>query len=94
MSDRLTRIATSGPRGTVRDRYLVHGTIAPRFVAAHEAGGSHSAVRPEYVYNDSMARILFRRRNQSPLAHALWRLAYGVYLTFVFPWRARAAKPR
>ena len=35
MSDRLTRIATSGPRGTVRDRYLVHGTIAPRFVAAH-----------------------------------------------------------
>jgi hypothetical protein len=32
MSGRLTRV---GPRGTVRDRYLVHGTIAPRFVEAH-----------------------------------------------------------
>ncbi|NYD89638.1 hypothetical protein [Sphingomonas melonis] len=32
MSGRLTRVA---PRETVRDRYLVHGTIAPRFVEAH-----------------------------------------------------------
>lgn len=30
MSGRLTRVE----RGTVRDRYLVHGTIAPRFVEA------------------------------------------------------------
>ena len=32
MTGQLTRVT---PRGTVRDRYLVHGTIAPRFVAAH-----------------------------------------------------------
>lgn len=59
----------------------------PRFVAAHEAGGSHAAVKPEYVYNDSMARILFRRRNQSPFAHMLWRAAYGLYLEVLFPLR-------
>ncbi|MCP3735121.1 hypothetical protein M9979_09595 [Sphingomonas sp. RP10(2022)] len=31
MTGRLERVE----RGTVRDRYLVHGTIAPRFVEAH-----------------------------------------------------------
>ena len=35
MSNQLTRIDTPAPRGTVRDRDLVHGTIAPRFVEAH-----------------------------------------------------------
>lgn len=59
----------------------------PRFVAAHEAGGSHAAVKPEYVYNDSMSRILFRRRNQSAFAYALWRAAYGLYLAWLFPLR-------
>lgn len=35
MSARLTRTGRhDGPQGTVRDRYLVHGTVAPQFVAA------------------------------------------------------------
>ena len=37
MSGRLTRVE---PRGTVRDRYLVHGTIAPRFVEARAVTAS------------------------------------------------------
>ncbi len=59
----------------------------PRFLAAHEAGGSHAAVRAEYVYNDALSRILFRRRNQPAWSHALWRAAYAVYLEWVFPLR-------
>lgn len=59
----------------------------PRFLAAHEAGGSHAAVRPEYVYNDSLSRILFRRRNQSKWSHALWRAVYFVYIEWLFPLR-------
>ncbi|MEQ1834100.1 MAG: glycosyltransferase family 2 protein [Candidatus Eisenbacteria bacterium] len=59
----------------------------PRFLAAHEAGASHAAVRPEYVYNDALSRILFRRRNQSPWSHALWRAAYRFYLECLFPLR-------
>ena len=34
---RLTRVE---PKGTVPDRYLVHGTIAPRFVDAHAVTAS------------------------------------------------------
>ncbi len=30
----MTRLVRVEPQGTVRDRYLVHGTIAPRFVDA------------------------------------------------------------
>ncbi len=37
MSGRLTRVE---PRGTVRERYLVHGTVAPRFVEAHAVTAS------------------------------------------------------
>jgi len=59
----------------------------PRFLAAHEAGSSHEAVRPEWVYNDSLSRILFRRRNQSRWSYALWRAAYFVYLEWLFPIR-------
>jgi GT2 family glycosyltransferase len=59
----------------------------PRFLAAHEAGGSHSAIRPEYVYNDALSRILFRRRNQSAWSHAIWRAAYLAYLEWLFPLR-------
>lgn len=28
------------PKGTVRDRYLVHGTVAPRFIEAHAVTAS------------------------------------------------------
>lgn len=31
----MTRLVRVEPQGTVRDRYLVHGPIAPRFVDAH-----------------------------------------------------------
>lgn len=34
MNGRLTRVDPPAQRGTVRERYLVRGTIAPRFVAA------------------------------------------------------------
>lgn len=37
MTGRLTRIE---PKGTVRERYLVHGTVAPRFVDAHAVTAS------------------------------------------------------
>jgi GT2 family glycosyltransferase len=59
----------------------------PRFLAAHEAGGSHAAVRPEYVYNDALSRTLFRRRTQPAWSHALWRAAYFVYVEWLFPLR-------
>ncbi|USU08418.1 hypothetical protein NF700_15320 [Sphingomonadaceae bacterium OTU29MARTA1] len=36
----MTRLVRVEPQGTVRDRYLVHGTIAPRFVDAHAVTAS------------------------------------------------------
>jgi GT2 family glycosyltransferase len=59
----------------------------PRFLAAHEAGSSHAVVRPEWVYNDALARILFHRRNHSAASHSLWRATYYVYLEWLFPLR-------
>jgi GT2 family glycosyltransferase len=59
----------------------------PRFLAAHEAEASHAAARPEYVYNDAMARILFRKRNQPPWSHAVWRAAYGLHVRWLLPAR-------
>ena len=36
----MTRLARVEPQGSVRDRYLVHGTIAPRFVEARAVTAS------------------------------------------------------
>jgi hypothetical protein len=36
----VTRLVRVAPQGSVRDRYLVHGTIAPRFVEAHAVTAS------------------------------------------------------
>jgi hypothetical protein len=36
----VSRLVRVEPKGTVRDRYLVHGTIAPRFVDAHAVTAS------------------------------------------------------
>ncbi len=36
----MTRLVRVEPEGTVRDRYLVHGTIAPRFVDARAVTAS------------------------------------------------------
>ena len=59
----------------------------PRFRAAHEAGASHAAVRPEWVYFDALSRMLFKRRNLPAWSHALWRAAYFAYVEWLFPIR-------
>jgi GT2 family glycosyltransferase len=63
--------------------------VQPATVVYHEAGKSRSAVEPVYLYNDTLSRLLFKRRTLSPAAYALWRAAYGLYVEMVLPLRHR-----
>lgn len=61
----------------------------PRARIAHVAGDSHEGTDPAYVYNGTLSRILYKRRNMSRPAYALWWLVHAVYLRFVMPLRYR-----
>jgi GT2 family glycosyltransferase len=62
---------------------------SPRFSVAHEAGSSHQAVSPFYLYNDTLGKLLFKKRNMSPLQYRLWISLYTAYLVGLFPIKYR-----
>ena len=64
----------------------------PAAIVYHEAGMSHEAVDPMYLYNDALSRILFKRRTLSRPAYLLWYLAYTAYAIFLLPIRHRTAR--
>jgi GT2 family glycosyltransferase len=61
----------------------------PGFRIAHEASNSHDGRDPTYVYNGTLSKILYKRRNLPPAAFALWRITFGTYLHAVLPLRFR-----
>lgn len=60
----------------------------PGFRAFHEAGHSHEPASPVYLYNDTLGKILFKRRNLGAPAFFVWRSLYALYLTAGLPLRA------
>lgn len=69
----------------------------PDFSVYHEASDSHDWVDPVYVYNGTLSKILFKKRNLSKLAFWIWHLAFSFYLRVAFPlrfwiWRNRYVK--
>jgi len=61
----------------------------PRVRIAHVAGDSHEGTDATYVYNGTLSRILYKRRNMSRPAYALWWLVHAAYLRIVMPLRYR-----
>lgn|GEM_PF-493160 len=52
----------------------------PAFSVCHEASNSHEWTDPTYVYNGTLSRILYQRRNRSRFAYHAWRTAFAAYL--------------
>lgn len=61
----------------------------PRAVIQHEAGSSHAAFNPTWVYNDTLSKILFKKRTLRASSYALWIACYTLYLELLFPLRHR-----
>ena len=62
-------------------RLLYH----PKFSVYHEASSSHDWTDPNYVYNGTLSKILYKKRNLPPVFFKLWFLIYKAYLNFFFP---------
>jgi GT2 family glycosyltransferase len=60
----------------------------PAFRVWHEASSSHDWADPTYVYNGTLSRILYKRRNHPPLLFGLWMAVFRAYLAVLFPLRA------
>jgi GT2 family glycosyltransferase len=52
---------------------------------AHEASNSTDAADLMYVYNGTLSKILYKRRNLPPWAFALWDTCFASYLFVLFP---------
>lgn len=61
----------------------------PRAVIQHEAGSSHVAFNPTWVYNDTLSKILFKKRTLRAPSYALWIACYTLYLELLFDLRHR-----
>lgn len=59
----------------------------PAFRIHHEAGDSHEWTDPTYVYNGTLSKILYKRRNLPAPAFALWWTVFRLYLAVLFPLR-------
>lgn len=59
----------------------------PSFRVLHEASDSHEWTDPTYVYNGTLSKVLYRRRNLSVPAFALWWAVFRAYLEFLLPLR-------
>ncbi len=57
----------------------------PRAVVHHEAEHSHEPADPYYLYNGTLSKILFKKRNLPPLSYRLWLAAYAAYVRFAMP---------
>lgn len=56
----------------------------PEFSVYHEASNSHEWTDPTYVYNGTISKILYKKRNLSRILFKFWFLIYRVYLKFFF----------
>jgi GT2 family glycosyltransferase len=56
----------------------------PAFNLCHEASHSHSPTDPTYIYNGTLSKILYKRRNDHPLFFWLWLSMYSIYVTLFF----------
>jgi len=52
---------------------------------AHEASNSTDGADLFYVYNGTLSKILYKRRNLPAPAFALWNATFGLYLAVLFP---------
>ncbi len=66
----------------------------PKFSAYHEASGSHECTDPTYIYNDTLSKILYQRRNLSRGLFEFWFLTYKAYLNFFFPLKYRLQRKK
>jgi hypothetical protein len=57
----------------------------PAMRVAHEASLSTDATDLMYVYNGTLCKILYKRRNLPRWAFALWDACYAAYLFVLFP---------
>jgi hypothetical protein len=62
-----------------------HLLYCPTFSVYHEASNSHEWKDPTYVYNGTLSKILYKRRNLSKVQFKFWFLIYKTYLNFFFP---------
>jgi GT2 family glycosyltransferase len=61
----------------------------PRAIIYHEAGHSHEAIDPVWIYNDTASKALFKKRTLSSVSWALWYVCYALYLRALLKLRAR-----
>lgn len=57
----------------------------PNFSVQHEASNSHDWVNPKYVYNGTLSKILYKKRNMTKLQFRIWYTLFGIYLYILFP---------
>jgi len=56
----------------------------PSFTVYHEASHSHSAADPTYVYNGTLSKILYKKRNHSAIFFYTWLSIYWFYLRVLY----------
>jgi GT2 family glycosyltransferase len=66
----------------------------PAAVVYHEAEHSYEPARPYYLYNDVLSKILFKKRNLSPLSFRAWLAAFDLYGRVLMPLMARLTPAR
>ena len=66
----------------------------PKFSVYHEASHSHETTNILYIYNGTLSRIIYHRRNSAHALFTLWILMYKIYLLFLFPLRYRLKKKK
>ena len=71
--------STRARRAGFRLRYQPAARIA------HEASNSTDAADLMYVYNGTLSKILYKRRNLPRWAFALWNACYAAYLFALYP---------
>ena len=56
----------------------------PCFSVYHEASSSHNWTDPTYIYNGTLSKILYKRRNFPIFAFRIWFFGYSLYLRYFF----------
>ncbi|HEY3373552.1 MAG TPA: glycosyltransferase family 2 protein [Candidatus Aquicultor sp.] len=66
----------------------------PKFTVCHEANHSHDTTDPVYVYNYTLSKIIYKKRNLPRYRFAAWGFAYKTYLHAFFSLKYRAQKQK
>jgi GT2 family glycosyltransferase len=56
----------------------------PDFTIYHEGSHSHRPTEPFYIYNSTLSKILYKKRNHGRLYFKVWMLSYSFYLKILF----------